>query len=183
MAGSSNGVSLQQDQTDRDVILVRDGESGGGVHKNGEEAVPEASRPSKRRTVDRVRAGDQDRPAAVKSIVDTLNEKAKAKSVQAPYDPDTAEACPFFWELVTKDRYDAERDRLLPEITLTRVDGGWEAVIRDIETSQETRFAFGAFLELARAAEKHLVSARGLWKPFKNRKNQKGIERHVKKKT
>jgi hypothetical protein len=183
MADQGNGIPGQSNTDNIHIDVLREGQSAGGLEKDRGDAIPKATGSAKRRDRVPVRAGGDDRAPKVTSIVQALTAKAKTKSVQPPYDPDTAEACPLFWEVVTMDRYDADTDRYLPEIMLTRVDGGWEAVIRDIETSQETRFCFVTFVELPQAAEKHLASPRGLWRPFRNRKNQKGIARHEKKKT
>lgn len=150
---------------------------------SGNEAPDRSDRKSNRKGRTGARSGGDDPDVRlVQSPVEILEAKARNKTIAKPYDPDTAEACPLFWELVTLDRYPKnDKDRLLPEIRLSRIDGGWLAILQDIETGYETRFEFTAMLDLARAAEKALGSGKTVWKAFMNHKNKKGIERHDKK--
>jgi hypothetical protein len=143
----------------------------------------DASKQRAPRSAGRKLRGADHSGAARASGVAMLADKARAKGVTAPYDPDTEEAAPLFWELCTTSVNADGTERLLPDLRLTRVGGGWQCVIQDVETSQETRFQFGAILDLARAAERHLTSAGCVWTKYKNRKNPKGISRHDRKNT
>lgn len=152
--------------------------------------APGIDRPRPRARVARQPAGLPERVSRSDSsdggavdIRATLETRARNKRVAPPYDPDTNNACPLFWQLVTQDQTTTGETAFLPELKLQRIAGGWTCLIRDVETSQETRFTFVALLDLARAAEAHLGSGNAVWLPYKNYRNPKGIERHDKKKT
>jgi hypothetical protein len=147
---------------------------------NQRAAVPDAGEPSPGRRVRRVRRDDIP-GAGAGDIVAELEASARAKRTPPPYDPDTADQCPLFWQLVTQDQTKTGEQRLLPDVKLTRVPGGWLCAIQDVETAQETRFTFEALRELALAAERHLTSGKAVWLPFKSMKNPKGIDRHKQK--
>lgn len=167
--------------------------SGESPEQLGEQGQPSQARPSRTGRPPRrqslppypVRGGGTDQPVAAgdADIVLELAKNAAKKRTPAPDDDDTRLGCPKFWGIIAVDRYPSGQDRLLPELKLVRVPGGWRCTVQDVETSQETRFEFEALLDLARAAESHLTSGNAVWTYYKNRKNQKGIDRHKDKPT
>ena len=183
MQSSTNGTNGQSRESDPDLVLVSDEQSGTLSQEDSGKRNEHSAKGAQRRRIDRVRPTAPDRPNNFVSVVQQLTERARTKTIQPPFDPDTAESCPFFWELMTLATYDGDKDRFLPIMSITRVDSGHECVIQDIETGQETRFLFTTYQDLPRAAERHLTSPGCVWKPFKNRRNMKGIERHDKKKS
>jgi hypothetical protein len=128
----------------------------------------------------RVRGDDKPAPRG-SDVVGSLYAGAKSKRVASPYDPDTAELAPSFWQWATQDRYEDGSDRLLPEIKWTRVSGGWQITLQDVETAQQTHFTTETAREWVLAAERHLTSGECCWMPYKCYRNPKGLGRHDKK--
>lgn len=180
--GSDNGRigSFGPADPDADIRLSHEEPVGALGHGEDPPAQPAARArggPGKRAAGQRPAPSPSSPPNAVEQLAD----RARAKGVTPPFDPDTETAAPFFWDLVTRSVNGDGSERLLPDIRITREPGGWVCVVQDVETSQETRFAFQGLLDLARAAERHMTSPDCVWKKYKNRKNPKGLDRHSKK--
>lgn len=169
--GNLDATSLDAGELDEGAAATgsRDGTAGDSVAgRRGKLRLP----PLPRR--------DREQP---RDIIAEVTNRAVTKRTPAPDDPTTAEQCPLFWDLATRDiRADNER-RYLPEIALVRVSGGWAGTIRDVETSQEKRFSVVALEDLARALERAISDQDNPWLPYKNRKNPKGHEHDLKKST
>lgn len=84
--------------------------------------------------------------------------------------------------MLTADRYDGGDDRILPELVITRTDGGYIFTLKDHESGQAKSVWGARLLDVGSALEQALVSQELPWKPFKSYLNPKGLGRHDEKK-
>lgn len=116
------------------------------------------------------------------NIVIDMFEQRQAKRTTPPDDDEIRLGYPAVWQLLTMDRYPAGADRFLPEVVINRVDGGYQAELRDHETcSKKTAYA-PKLLDVVKALETAVRDPNVPWMPFKSYRNPKGLDRHQEKK-
>jgi len=115
------------------------------------------------------------------SVIEELKGIATGRRIAPPDDPEVEEQCRKFWQWATETDAGEGRIRLLPDISLSRVTGGWKLVLKDIETSLCKKGTVQRLEDLARACEAILCDVTIPWEPFQNLKNPKGIDHHPKK--
>jgi len=115
------------------------------------------------------------------SIVDRLRKEGPLGSVTPPADGTLEKACPLLWEMLTLDRYKDRADRVLPEVKIRRISGGYEATLQDHETCQQISAVALTWEAIPAALEATLASGSVPWRPFKSYVNPKGLARHTKK--
>jgi len=94
--------------------------------------------------------------------------------VTAPHDDAVEQECPDLWEILTLDQYADKSKRMLPEISINRVPGGYEVSLKDHEMCQQLTTFCPTLAEAAKALETALHDPTRPWKPFKSYRNQKG---------
>jgi len=108
------------------------------------------------------------------SALEDMMSQAIEGRISAPSDDDLESSCPDLWELLTLDKYKDGSKRMLPELTVNRVPGGFEVSLRDHEMClQITTFA-PILMDLGRALETALHDPTRPWKPFQSYRNKKG---------
>lgn len=116
------------------------------------------------------------------SLIDRLRKEAPNGHVQPPNDEALAKACPLLWEMLTLDQYRDKSDRILPEVKIRRVGGGYEVVLQDHETCTQIGAVSLTWEGLPAALEAALGATSTVWRSFKSYVNPKGLRRHEDKK-
>lgn len=108
------------------------------------------------------------------SALEDMMGQALEGRVSAPSDEGLETLCPDLWELLTLDQYKDKSKRMLPEITVNSVPGGYEVTLKDHEMClQVTTFA-STLGGLGTALEAALHDPTRPWKPFQSYRNRKG---------
>lgn len=108
------------------------------------------------------------------SALEQMMSQAIEGRISAPSDEDLEQSCPDLWELLTLDKYKDASKRMLPEISVNRVPGGFEVTLKDHEMClQITTFA-PILMDIGRALEAALHDPTRPWKPFQSYRNRKG---------
>lgn len=108
------------------------------------------------------------------SIIDDLKTLRGEGRTAPPTDDLVSEPCPLLWELLTADRYKDGSPRILPEISISRVPGGYEATLRDHEMWMQVSAFVGRLADLPVALEAVLRDPTRPWRPFQSYRNKKG---------
>lgn len=108
------------------------------------------------------------------SALEDMMSQAIEGRITAPTDDELESTCLDLWELLTLDRYKDGSKRMLPELTVNRVPGGYEVSLRDHEMCcQVTTFSRQLHL-IGPALETALHDPTRPWKPFQSYRNKKG---------
>lgn len=94
--------------------------------------------------------------------------------VAHPDDPVVEKDCPDLWEFLTLDVYKDKSKRMLPELTVNRVPGGYEVTLKDHEMCSQLSTFSPTLAGLAAALEAALHDPTRPWKPFQSYRNRKG---------
>lgn len=94
--------------------------------------------------------------------------------VTLPDDDQVEKDCPELWEYLTLDQYNGGVKRMLPEITVNRVPGGYEIALKDHELCQQLSTFSPTLGGLAGALEAAMHDPTKAWKVFQSYRNRKG---------
>lgn len=108
------------------------------------------------------------------SALEDMMGQALEGRVAAPDDDQLEANCPDLWELITLDQYRDKSKRMLPEISINRVPGGYEVTLKDHEMCLQVTTFSAKLSGIAEALEAALHDPTRPWKPFQSYRNRKG---------
>ena len=116
------------------------------------------------------------------SYIDDLARQRVDGTMQAPPDDLVRDSCPLLWELLVLDTYDDKEHtkRVMPEIVVGRVNGGYAVTVKDHETCQQKQLFALRWAEIPQEVERALSDPTRPWyafKSFKNRLGEKKVEK------
>lgn len=120
-------------------------------------------------------ADDGQPPAG--SAVERLLQDALKRRIPEPDDPECEHAFPNLWEFLTLDQYAGGLERILGEITIVRIPGGYRATIKDHDTGKAKSASSLTLLDCFRGLEEALCDPNCPWIDFKSYKNKKGLDK------
>jgi hypothetical protein len=108
------------------------------------------------------------------SALEDMMGQALEGRVAAPDDDGLEKLCPDLWELLTLDQYKDKTKRMLPELTVNRVPGGYEVTLKDHEMCLQVTTFSPILSAIGQALEAALHDPTRPWKPFQSYRNRKG---------
>jgi hypothetical protein len=108
------------------------------------------------------------------SIVDKFRDQFQEGKIAPPHDPELEKACPNLWELLTLTHWgeDGKVKRILPELVVNRVPGGFEVILKDHATCLQTSAFAPRLIDIAKALEAALLDSTKPLKPFQSFRNR-----------
>lgn len=177
MASEGNGI-VPADSGSGELLHDLGGrEHPRGVEKGDAETAGRNAQRKREGERSRVRGKDTagDRPPIV--TTDDLFESKRAGGITPPCDDHTEHVAPRFWDHLTRCKYKTGQERSPCELTITRIPGGYQCVLKEHDFAEQKTFAFLTLLDLAESAERALNDPLIPWKAFESYKNPKGIKK------
>ncbi len=106
-----------------------------------------------------------------------LEELAKAvaeRRMNPPDDPEVEKAAPFVWEMLTIDTWGDGSERIMPQLVIERVPGGYKIVLKDDSLCIRKSALATHWCDLLTALEAALVDDELPWETFKSYRNRQG---------
>jgi len=107
-------------------------------------------------------------------LIDQLQKAVAAGGVAPPADDVLASRCPNLWEMITTDRWGDDSERMLPEIAIERVPGGYKVTLKDHALCIRKSALCLALDECWGALERALTDSSTPWESFTSYRNRKG---------
>jgi hypothetical protein len=108
------------------------------------------------------------------SRLDDLAQKIGGGGVAPPQEEALFETCPFLWEMLTMDKWADGSERLLPEMVISRVPGGYKITLKDDSLCIRKSVVAPTIEALWKALEDAIVRDDVPWENFKSYRNKKG---------
>lgn len=108
------------------------------------------------------------------SRLDELAEKISQGRVEPPAEEMLLEECPFLWEMMTTDKWGDDTDRILPQLVIDRIGGGYRITLKDDALCVMKRATSVSLQGLFKALEEALLSPDVPWESFRSYRNKKG---------
>jgi hypothetical protein len=106
--------------------------------------------------------------------LDELRNEVADRRLAPPDDSAVEKDCPFLWEMLTSDRWGDNSERVLPTITISRVPGGYRAVLTDDSLWIRKGVVCGTLEEVPRALERALNDSAPWERMERSFRNKKG---------
>jgi hypothetical protein len=106
-----------------------------------------------------------------------LEELARAvaeRKMPPPDDPEVEAGCPFLWEMLTKERWADDTERILPRVVIERIPGAYKVILQDDSLCIRKETIAKTLQECPRALEKVLNDEDVPWESFKSYRNKGG---------
>jgi hypothetical protein len=117
------------------------------------------------------------------SLIDDLAANNGKRMMTPPTDERLEKGCPLLWSMLVQAEFADGTQRVMPDIIIRRVTGGYEVTLRDhdfcLQKTAMTRTMDGAF----KALEKSLADPEAPWKPYASQVPSEYRKKHEKKKT
>lgn len=107
-------------------------------------------------------------------LIEQLQQMVAAHTVAPPDDPDLEAAAPNLFELLTMDKWADGSDRILPQLIVERVPGGFKATLKDDSLCIRKSALCNRLGDLPAALEKALLDQEQPWESFKSYRNKGG---------
>jgi len=109
-------------------------------------------------------------------LLEQLQAAVAAGGCAPPADDHLEAQCPNLWELLTVDRWADDTIRILPEITIERVPGGFKATIKDHSLLIRKSALCLTAGEVFTALETAISDVSTPWEGFQSYRNKKGAK-------
>ena len=108
------------------------------------------------------------------ALLDDLAKTISEGRIAPPDDPDTEKACPTLWVFLTQHQWGDGTVRMLPQIVIERIGGGYRVTLRDDSLCVRKGATCVTLSEAFTALEKALVDGSVPWEDFKSYRNKQG---------
>jgi hypothetical protein len=103
--------------------------------------------------------------------------------VRPPADPELEHSCPLLWELLTLDSYSDGTNRVLADLRIERMSGGYVVTVLDHASNQQASAYAATLSTAARALELQIGSGEDCWRPYKSFKVKDPLKRSKREKS
>lgn len=107
-------------------------------------------------------------------LIEKLAAMVAEKAVMPPSDADVEKIAPNLWEMLTLDKWGDGTERLLPQIVIERVPGGYRATLKDDSLCIRKSALVNRLADVPAALEAVLVDEGIPWETFKSYRNRGG---------
>ena len=90
--------------------------------------------------------------------------------VTPPDDAAVERDCPLLWQMLTLSLYADRTERVLPTITINRIDGGYKVVLQDHASRKQLVVKVLSLGLLAASLEQAMRRGYGAWEEYKSKK-------------
>jgi len=106
--------------------------------------------------------------------LEQLAKMVAERRMNPPDDPDVEKTAPFLWEMLTVDAWADGTERLMPQIVIERVPGGYKATLKDDSLCIRKSVLVLHWASIIAALESTLGDDKVPWEAFKSYRNKGG---------
>lgn len=107
-------------------------------------------------------------------LIEQLQQAVAAGGMAPPADDQVEQRCPNLWEMLTTDKWGDATDRILPEMVIERVPGGYKVTLRDHALCIRKSALCLTLGDAWDALERALTDSTTPWEAFASYRNKKG---------
>lgn len=109
-------------------------------------------------------------------LIEQLQQMVAANVVLPPDDPEFAEQCPNLWEMLVTDKWGDGTARMLPQLAIERISGGYKATLKDHSLLIQKSAVANRLCDVPKALEAALCDQAVPWEIFKSYRNKAGAK-------
>ena len=106
--------------------------------------------------------------------LEALAKMVAERRMNPPDDPEVQKIAPFLWEMLTIDAWGDGSERIMPQIVVERVPGGYKVTLKDDSLCIRKSALVLHWADLVAGLEAALVDDALPWETFKSYRNRQG---------